>query len=160
MLTFCREGQALSHQLVGKACSTVLSAWMVMIEDNCVPSRSLCNPSRLGKAIQGHPRCDSIDPSNAFLGILGDYSTSQRVCIRLTRYRWTLCILYYSTWFPTFNFIKLKLLRYLKSLTGARYHRVATYSVRKPVWSCSGSATRAKPKSQIYLNNFMIIKNS
>ena len=28
-------------------------------------------------------------------------------------------------------------------------HAYATYSVRKPVWSCSGSATRARPKSQI-----------
>ena len=34
-------------------------------------------------------------------------------------------------------------------ISGARYHLVATYSVRKPVWSCSGSATRARPKSQI-----------
>ena len=36
-------------------------------------------------------------------------------------------------------------------ISGARYQRVATYSVRKPVWSCSGSATRASPKSQICL---------
>ncbi|TNN58175.1 hypothetical protein EYF80_031608 [Liparis tanakae] len=34
-------------------------------------------------------------------------------------------------------------------ISGARYQRVATYSVRNPVWSWSGSATRAKPKSQI-----------
>lgn len=34
-------------------------------------------------------------------------------------------------------------------ISGALYHLVATYSVKKPVWSCSGSATRAKPKSQI-----------
>jgi len=27
---------------------------------------------------------------------------------------------------------------------------VATYSVKKPVWSWFGSATRARPKSQIY----------
>ena len=37
----------------------------------------------------------------------------------------------------------------LSMISGARYQRVATYSVRKPVWSCSGSATRASPKSQI-----------
>lgn len=35
-------------------------------------------------------------------------------------------------------------------ISGARYQRVATYSVRKPVWSCSGSAIRARPKSQIW----------
>ena len=35
-------------------------------------------------------------------------------------------------------------------ISGARYHLVATYSVRKPVWSWSGSATLAKPKSQIW----------
>ena len=34
-------------------------------------------------------------------------------------------------------------------ISGARYQRVATYSVSIPVWSCSGSATRANPKSQI-----------
>lgn len=37
----------------------------------------------------------------------------------------------------------------LSMISGARYQRVATYSVRNPVWSWSGSATRAKPKSQI-----------
>lgn len=37
----------------------------------------------------------------------------------------------------------------LSMISGARYHRVATYSVRKPVWSWSGSATLANPKSQI-----------
>lgn len=37
----------------------------------------------------------------------------------------------------------------LSMISGARYQRVATYSVRKPVWSCSGSAIRARPKSQI-----------
>ena len=37
----------------------------------------------------------------------------------------------------------------LSMISGARYQRVATYSVRNPVWSCSGSATRARPKSQI-----------
>jgi len=35
-------------------------------------------------------------------------------------------------------------------ISGARYHLVATYSVKKPVWSWFGSATRARPKSQIY----------
>lgn len=35
-------------------------------------------------------------------------------------------------------------------ISGARYQRVATYSVRNPVWSCSGSAIRARPKSQIW----------
>lgn len=35
-------------------------------------------------------------------------------------------------------------------ISGARYQRVATYSVRKPVWSCSGSAILARPKSQIW----------
>lgn len=34
-------------------------------------------------------------------------------------------------------------------ISGALYQRVATYSVKKPVWSCSGSAIRARPKSQI-----------
>ena len=34
--------------------------------------------------------------------------------------------------------------------SGARYHRVATYSVSTPVWSCEVSHTRASPKSQIY----------
>ena len=34
-------------------------------------------------------------------------------------------------------------------ISGARYHLVATYSVRNPVWSWAGSATRASPKSQI-----------
>lgn len=38
----------------------------------------------------------------------------------------------------------------LSMISGARYQRVATYSVRKPVWSCSGSAIRASPKSQIW----------
>lgn len=38
----------------------------------------------------------------------------------------------------------------LSMISGARYQRVATYSVRKPVWSCSGSAMRARPKSQIW----------
>lgn len=38
----------------------------------------------------------------------------------------------------------------LSMISGARYQRVATYSVRKPVWSCSGSAIRARPKSQIW----------
>lgn len=37
----------------------------------------------------------------------------------------------------------------LSMISGALYQRVATYSVRKPVWSCSGSAIRARPKSQI-----------
>ena len=44
----------------------------------------------------------------------------------------------------------------LSMTSGARYHRVATYSVRNPVWSCSGSATRAKPKSHIYQVNDQI----
>ena len=35
-------------------------------------------------------------------------------------------------------------------ISGARYQRVATYSVKNPVWSCLGSATRANPKSHIY----------
>ena len=35
-------------------------------------------------------------------------------------------------------------------ISGALYHLVATYSVKNPVWSCSGSATRARPKSQIW----------
>lgn len=34
-------------------------------------------------------------------------------------------------------------------ISGALYHLVATYSVKKPVWSWLGSATRASPKSQI-----------
>lgn len=38
----------------------------------------------------------------------------------------------------------------LSMISGARYQRVATYSVRNPVWSCSGSAIRARPKSQIW----------
>ena len=38
----------------------------------------------------------------------------------------------------------------LSMISGARYQRVATYSVRNPVWSCCGSAIRASPKSQIY----------
>jgi hypothetical protein len=38
----------------------------------------------------------------------------------------------------------------LSIISGALYQRVATYSVRNPVWSYCGSATRAKPKSQIY----------
>lgn len=38
----------------------------------------------------------------------------------------------------------------LSMISGALYQRVATYSVRKPVWSCSGSAIRARPKSQIW----------
>lgn len=37
----------------------------------------------------------------------------------------------------------------LSIISGARYHLVATYSVKMPVWSCCGSATLAKPKSQI-----------
>ena len=37
----------------------------------------------------------------------------------------------------------------LSMISGALYQRVATYSVKKPVWSCSGSAIRARPKSQI-----------
>lgn len=37
----------------------------------------------------------------------------------------------------------------LSIISGALYHLVATYSVRKPAWLCSGSATLAKPKSQI-----------
>lgn len=40
-------------------------------------------------------------------------------------------------------------------ISGARYQRVATYSVKKPVWSCSGSATLASPKSHL---NHGIIK--
>lgn len=38
----------------------------------------------------------------------------------------------------------------LSMISGALYQRVATYSVKKPVWSCSGSAIRARPKSQIW----------
>ena len=38
----------------------------------------------------------------------------------------------------------------LSIISGALYQRVATYSVRNPVWSCVGSATLARPKSQIY----------
>ena len=34
-------------------------------------------------------------------------------------------------------------------ISGALYHLVATYSVSIPVWSCSGSAILAKPKSHI-----------
>jgi hypothetical protein len=34
--------------------------------------------------------------------------------------------------------------------SGARYHLVATYSVKKPFQSSEGLATRAKPKSQIF----------
>ena len=37
----------------------------------------------------------------------------------------------------------------LSMTSGARYHLVATYSVRTPVWSCEVSHTRASPKSQI-----------
>ena len=29
----------------------------------------------------------------------------------------------------------------LSMISGARYHLVVTYSVRQPVWSCSGSAS-------------------
>lgn len=47
------------------------------------------------------------------------------------------------------NLVK-KLTLELSMISGARYQRVATYSVRNPVWSWSGSATRAKPKSQIW----------
>ena len=32
-------------------------------------------------------------------------------------------------------------------ISGARYHRVATYSVMNPEWFSSGCATRASPKS-------------
>lgn len=38
----------------------------------------------------------------------------------------------------------------LSMISGALYQRVATYSVKNPVWSCSGSAIRARPKSQIW----------
>ena len=38
----------------------------------------------------------------------------------------------------------------LSMISGALYQRVATYSVKKPVWSCSGSAILARPKSQIW----------
>ncbi len=34
--------------------------------------------------------------------------------------------------------------------SGARYHLVATYSVKKPFQSSEGLATRANPKSQIF----------
>ena len=36
-------------------------------------------------------------------------------------------------------------------ISGARYHLVATYSVRKPTWSSSIAAPRASPKSQIFI---------
>ena len=35
-------------------------------------------------------------------------------------------------------------------ISGARYHRVATYSVMKPEWFSSGCATRASPKSHTW----------
>lgn len=41
----------------------------------------------------------------------------------------------------------------LSMISGALYQRVATYSVRKPVWSWTGSAIRARPKSQIWERN-------
>lgn len=51
----------------------------------------------------------------------------------------------------------------LSIISGALYHLVATYSVRKPVWSCSGSAILANPKSQIYKKkinvNYILIAN-
>jgi hypothetical protein len=47
------------------------------------------------------------------------------------------------------GWIRLSLTLELSIISGALYQRVATYSVRKPVWSWSGSATRANPKSQI-----------
>ena len=46
----------------------------------------------------------------------------------------------------------------LSMISGARYQRVATYSVKKPVWSWSGSATRAKPKSQIFRSHVAFSK--
>ena len=47
----------------------------------------------------------------------------------------------------------------LSMISGARYHLVATYSVKNPVWSWLGSATRANPKSQIW-NPHRVSKNS
>ena len=35
-------------------------------------------------------------------------------------------------------------------ISGARYQRVATYSVMKPAWFSSGCATRASPKSHTF----------
>ena len=45
----------------------------------------------------------------------------------------------------------------LSIISGALYHLVATYSVKIPLWSCSGSATRANPKSQIWRDKIIII---
>ena len=44
----------------------------------------------------------------------------------------------------------------LSIISGALYHLVATYSVKIPLWSCSGSATRANPKSQIWRDKIII----
>ena len=46
----------------------------------------------------------------------------------------------------------------LRMISGALYHRVATYSVKNPVWSWSGSATLARPKSQILRSQVVFSK--
>jgi hypothetical protein len=65
-------------------------------------------------------------------------------CLRLERRK------YLVSWFwARRNSTNRALTFEFSMISGALYHRVATYSVRNPVWSWSGSATLAKPKSHI-----------
>lgn len=61
--------------------------------------------------------------------------------------------MYYSDTSSTQRTLALLYPLEFSMISGALYHLVATYSVRKPVWSWFGSATRARPKSHICSGN-------
>lgn len=115
----------------------------------------------LGQPVQTHPECDWAGPNSACQEKWACWTASQPGCSPLTRCRWTWSNPETTTRIQYLQFNKLKKLSSpvqnprqrtfeLSIISGALYQRVATYSVKKPVWSCSGSAIRARPKSQIW----------
>lgn len=128
----------------------------------------------VGKTLDRYPKCGSADPSSASQERLACWTTSQPGCNPLTRCLLTWCspaaaegkgskshLIEELLLLPRIivkkkrirlDYVERKIVKLtleLSMISGARYQRVATYSVRNPVWSWSGSATRAKPKSQI-----------
>jgi len=120
-----------------------------------------------------YPECDWVGQDNACQEKLGDlkafqpkytlHSTCQLILCSPIESKWRkkLWVFIWNLTFRNGYWIEWRLLPTLEfnMISGALYHRVATYSVRNPVWSWSGSAILANPKSQIWKKNSVTYYN-
>lgn len=109
--------------------------------------------SRENRSVAEHLSEDTADrPDINWFGVTLEIKCFKWLTLEITCFNWET---YNNILQPTHHLKETLFCSYsaltleFSMISGARYHRVATYSVKNPVWSCSGSATRAKPKSQI-----------